>query len=203
VSRTLSTTHRRLLSTLVVLGLTSGALSAGSPAAADDDPVDPTRNEAVDRDRADLEPAPSGPVTPVPAADRVLVRFEPGATARDRRGALAAAGVGSADAVGSTGFVAVPTGDADPQEVVDELADDPLVAQVQLDHVRTAAAWTDDEYLEYTWPYLDLVRLPRAWDETTGAGTTVAVLDTGIRTNHQDLTGTRVLPGYDFVVDKP
>lgn len=44
--------------------------------------------------------------------------------------------------------------------------------------------------------------LPDAWDITTGvAGSVVAVLDTGILASHVDLS--RILPGYDFVVDNP
>src|SRR5439155_26204113 len=40
-----------------------------------------------------------------------------------------------------------------------------------------------------------------AWDTTSGAGVTVAVLDTGI-TPHSDLTGN-VIAGYDFISDPP
>ena len=43
------------------------------------------------------------------------------------------------------------------------------------------------------------IRATEAWDITSGAGTVVAVLDTGI-TNHSDLNAN-VLPGYDFIID--
>ena len=43
------------------------------------------------------------------------------------------------------------------------------------------------------------MRVPGAWDRTTGSGATVAVIDTGI-TSHPDLD-RNVVPGYDFISD--
>lgn len=43
------------------------------------------------------------------------------------------------------------------------------------------------------------VRAPAAWDRATGAGVTVAVIDTGVRP-HVDLA-PNLLPGYDFITD--
>ncbi|MBH9552521.1 S8 family peptidase [Inhella gelatinilytica] len=43
------------------------------------------------------------------------------------------------------------------------------------------------------------IRATTAWDKATGAGVTVAVIDTGIRT-HTDLTG-QVVAGYDMIND--
>ncbi|WP_456846571.1 S8 family serine peptidase, partial [Cellulomonas sp. P5_C6] len=87
-------------------------------------------------------------------------------------------------------------GDENPADVVARLQADPRVAAVQLDHVRHAFAWTDDPLLEEGWPYVDLVRLPRAWDASTGAGVTIAVLDTGVSA-HPDLV--LASGGKDFV----
>ncbi len=65
------------------------------------------------------------------------------------------------------------------------------------------AATPDDEYYaQYQWHFHNPaggIRVPAAWDRTTGEGIVVAVLDTGI-TAHGDLDGN-VLEGYDFISD--
>jgi len=63
------------------------------------------------------------------------------------------------------------------------------------------AAPTDPRYKDQ-WHYFEAaggLRLPAAWDLSTGFGVTVAVIDTGFRP-HADLTG-QILPGYDFITD--
>jgi serine protease len=63
-------------------------------------------------------------------------------------------------------------------------------------HMATA---NDPRYTDQ-WHYFDAtggLRLPAAWDASTGSGVTVAVIDTGYRP-HADLSG-QFLQGYDFI----
>lgn len=57
----------------------------------------------------------------------------------------------------------------------------------------------NDPYFPYTSAKSELIKLPAAWDVSTGSGVVVAVLDTG-HTAHEDLNAN-VVPGYDFVSD--
>ncbi len=63
-----------------------------------------------------------------------------------------------------------------------------------------AQAVPNDEAYPLQWHY-PLIGLPDAWNTTTGdPQVVVAVVDTGILTNHPDLTG-QLVEGYDFVRD--
>jgi serine protease len=60
----------------------------------------------------------------------------------------------------------------------------------------------NDPLFAQQWDYTDVtggMRLPAAWDKSTGAGIRVAVIDTGYRP-HVDLQG-QILAGYDFIAD--
>ncbi|WP_305787380.1 S8 family serine peptidase [Symbioplanes lichenis] len=72
------------------------------------------------------------------------------------------------------------------------LRDEPAVAWVE----RAAVVTADNEHRSTTF---DSVELPEAWTWTTGSlDVTVAVVDSGVTAN-ADLSGSRLLPGWDFV----
>lgn len=82
----------------------------------------------------------------------------------------------------------------------DLMARDPSVEYAEPDRILTTqVAATDPRYTEQ-WDLYDLtggIRMPGAWNFSTGSGINVAVIDTGYRP-HADLAG-QVLPGYDFI----
>ena len=65
----------------------------------------------------------------------------------------------------------------------------------------------NDPLFKYQW-HLRAIQAPAAWTASRGAGTTVAILDTGVAYEDRgvyrrapDLAGTRFVPGWDFVDD--
>ncbi|GAB3458979.1 S8 family peptidase [Massilia terrae] len=82
----------------------------------------------------------------------------------------------------------------------DLMAGDPSVEYAEPDRIMTAQFTPNDPQYSNQWDYYDAtggLRLPAAWDKSTGAGINVAVIDTGYRP-HADLSG-QILPGYDFI----
>jgi serine protease len=76
------------------------------------------------------------------------------------------------------------------------------VEYAEPDRLMQALFTPNDSLYREQWNYYDStagIGLPAAWDKSTGAGVTVAVLDTGYRP-HAELAG-QILPGYDFISD--
>lgn len=82
-----------------------------------------------------------------------------------------------------------------------ELRRRPDVLQAEPNYIRRAMSGIDDNPLYiYQWHY-PLVNLPAAWEVpgATGSGVKIAVLDTGVLSDHPDLVGRLSDDGYDFV----
>ncbi len=79
---------------------------------------------------------------------------------------------------------------------------DPSIEYAEPDRIMHALAVPTDPRYREQWQYFEPaggLRLPAAWDLSTGTGVVVAVIDTGFRP-HADLSG-QFLPGYDFITD--
>jgi serine protease len=87
------------------------------------------------------------------------------------------------------------------KDFMNEIVASGAVDAVEPDARMTAVLSPNDPRFSEQWDFTAAngMRIPGAWDVSTGSGSTVAVIDTGI-TAHADLDGN-VLPGYDFVSD--
>ncbi len=156
--------------------------------------------------------------------DRFIVKYRDGSTARASSATLQRSLVGAVSraALGSANGKAVSAAKlrrlgigaelvqtsrkldrVEAESLLRQLATDPDVEFVEVDAKRYARLVPNDSYYnQYQWHFKDPVggiNLPAAWDNATGAGVVVAVLDTGI-TAHSDMDAN-ILPGYDFISD--
>jgi serine protease len=95
----------------------------------------------------------------------------------------------------------LPVADA-ARLAADLMARDASVEYAEPDRIMKPLFTPNDTYYNQQWDYFDTIggmRLPEAWDKSTGTGIRVAVIDTGYRP-HVDLQG-QILAGYDFIAD--
>ena len=138
-------------------------------------------------------PAAADPGSPV----ELVVGLVPGASADDALDGAGAVRVLDGSAAGQAGAVVVGVPARDAERATELLRRDPDVAFVDRNHVAAKADVTpNDPFYPEQWG-LRKINVPGAWSMTTGAGVTVAVLDTGVNPV-SELAG-RVLPGYDFI----
>lgn len=109
-----------------------------------------------------------------------------------RAGASAAFSIGA----GSNTYRVRVRDDADLHVLAATFSSIPGVLFAEPNAIRTAMRVPNDSLLRTQWP-LKNIQAYEAWDITTGAEITIALLDTGVSKSHPDLQG-RVLDGYDF-----
>ena len=90
----------------------------------------------------------------------------------------------------------------DTLRTIDALKKRPDVMFAEPNYIRYAMEVPNDEHYPLQWHY-PLIHLPQAWEITelnnNPEDVIVAVIDTGILSNHPDIDKTRLLPGYDFI----
>jgi subtilisin family serine protease len=135
----------------------------------------------------------TGPAQALPpwTTGRVLVRFEPGASPRQRVDVRALVSALSAKSLPLPGLEVLEIAPAVSVPVAVALLErSPVVAYAEPDYTRAATFALDDPYLPSLWGY-DSPRAgidaPRAWDLGGGAGAPVAVVDSGLDLEHPDL----------------
>jgi thermitase len=99
------------------------------------------------------------------------------------------------------------------EEALKTVKADPTVEYAELNGLVQAVKIPNDSYFDYQWSLHNIgqtggtpdadIDAPEAWDISTGNSKIVlAVVDTGVDWNHQELEG-KVILGYDFAYDDP
>ncbi|MEV6343445.1 S8 family serine peptidase [Actinoplanes sp. NPDC051851] len=137
---------------------------------------------------------------------RLIVGLKPGFEATTRLSSLSRLGLSGAEAQGQArhgllaelGAKSLKVPASRVQTTLAALRQDPSVSYAAVDLQRKATAVSVDDPL-YTagyQPELSQIKVPTAWETTTGSTVKVAVVDTGVSAVG-DLAG-KVLQGYDF-----
>lgn len=163
--------------------------------------------------RVGAEPPPPGPMsdTSLFVNARLLLRFDEDATPTDQARVLARIGGRQVGAIDELGVLVVAL--ADPLGARHQLGAESLVASAEPDYVariltapETRRAWTifapsvqvsEDPRVAEQWHHA-VMRTTEAWRYSRGAGTVIAVIDTGVRCDLPDLVN-RCVAGQDFV----
>jgi subtilisin family serine protease len=142
----------------------------------------------------------------------IIVRRDPGLSADRRRAVRAAVDGRLVETTRLPDTEVIRVGAGELTEALAELAARPDVRFAEPD--APVAAFADDPYWSTLWGLQNTGRVftgesavadadidaPEAWSASTGAGATVAVVDTGVEQGHPDLAG-RLDAGWDFVED--
>ncbi len=158
----------------------------------------------------------TGGLQSAPSHDRFIVKYRRDSVdvaAQQRALSSAATAVGAGNALGLSKVRRTATGAdvvrasrkldrVEAESLMRQIAADPNVEYVEIDKLNKAFLTPNDTNFSQQFGFgtgAGGTYATQAWDITSGAGSVVAVLDTGI-TTHSDL-GANVLPGYDFIVD--
>jgi thermitase len=84
------------------------------------------------------------------------------------------------------------------ETVLEALSRNPNIEFAEPDFTVSALLTPNDPRYPNQW-HLPRISAPKAWDTTTGrADQVIAIIDTGVNSNHPDLRG-KMLPGYNFI----
>jgi thermitase len=146
-----------------------------------------------------LHITPARPVEDPFVPGRVLVKFRSNIGLDHARQIVAGLGARDADEMPQIGLFVLDLPDqADEVAFANALQHQPEVEFAELDRIVQPADVTPNDPWFANWEgHLRRIQAPTAWSTTVGSSNVViAILDTGVDANHEDLAG-KIVPGWN------
>ena len=88
---------------------------------------------------------------------------------------------------------------ADSLETIAEVTPPERIEYIEPNYIMTAMGTNDPNYAEYGW-YLDMINAPYVWEKgMIGDGATVAILDSGVKIDHEEFEQTVFTGEYNAI----
>ena len=129
------------------------------------------------------------------ATGRIIVEPQAGLTADEFAKELKIHGAGKAHKLGQSNIHVIEVMHGSEKAIANKLAHNPHFKFAELDRFVEMAATANDPYMGSEWQ-INKIGAPTAWDKSSGAGVTIAILDSGVEASHPDLAAN-IVPGYN------
>lgn len=131
------------------------------------------------------------------ASGRLLVKGKPGLSEKRFQGILSKHNAKSQRSLDKLGVHVVDVPKGQEKRLLALLASEPDMDFVELDRFVAPSAIPNDPAYSSQWHH-GVIGTAAAWDSANASNVTIAILDTGVTTNHPDLAAA-LLPGYNVV----